>query len=171
MNEELNNLAFDNTKVAFTGKTNNIATSDELEASYLYQDKLGTNYSRSKMALKVFNFTGISLILTAAAIKTGSLISNAYILNPPSISNEAYMVEDNTFKAQFTVSNPNDYTVMAYFRVNNMEVLSEDCSEPQEYLIEYGGLKINDDCTFYIKFTNGVDYVKTIEKYHFIVEA
>ena len=170
MAEELNNLTFDNTKVTFTGKTNNIATSDELEASLLYQDKMGTRYSRSKMALKVFNFTGISLILTAAAIKTGSLISNAYILNPPSISAENYSLEGHTFKAEFTVSNPNNYHIDAFFKVNGEERIREDCSEEKEYVIEYTQLEANDDCTFYIKFDNGVDYEKTIEKYHFKVE-
>ena len=170
MNEELNNLAFDNTKVTFTGKTNNIATSDELEASLLYQDKMGTKYSKSKMALKVFNFAGVSLILTAAAIKTGTLLSNAFVLNPPSISEESYSVIDHTFKAEFKVSNPNSYHVLAYLKVNEEVAFEEDCSEAKEYVIEYSHLQANDDCTFYIKFDNGVDYISTIEKYHFVVE-
>ena len=170
MNEELNNLTFDNTKVTFTGQTNNIATSDELEASLLYQDKMGTKYSKSKMALKVFNFAGVSLILTAAAIKTGTLLSNAFVLNPPSISAESYSVIDHTFKAEFKVSNPNSYHVLAYLKVNEEVAFEEDCSEAKEYAIEYSHLQANDDCTFYIKFDNGVDYISTIEKYHFVVE-
>ena len=170
MNEELNNLTFDNTKITFTGNTSNIATSDELEVSLLYQDKMGTRYSKSKMALKVFNFAGISLILTAAAIKTGSLLSNVFVLNPPSISADKYYLEGHTFKAEFKVSNPNNYHIEAYLMVNNEKVLSEDCHEPKEYVIEYNQLQTNDVCAFYIKFDNGVDYTKTIEKYTFKVE-
>ena len=52
MENEFNTLVYENTKVTFTGKTDNIATSDELTAAPLYQDKMGTNYSQSKM---VFN--------------------------------------------------------------------------------------------------------------------
>lgn len=170
MSEELNDLTFDNTKVTFTGQTDNIATSDELEVSLLYQDKMGTKYSKSKMALKVFNFAGVSLILTAAAIKTGTLLSNAFVLNPPSISAENYSVTNNVFKAEFTVSNPNHYHVNAFLKVNGEIAFEEDCSEAKEYVIEYSHLQANDDCTFYIKFDNGVDYLSTIEKYHFIVE-
>ena len=51
--------------------SNNIATSDELEAAPIYQDKMGTAYSKSKHITRAFNVAGISLILTAAAIKTG----------------------------------------------------------------------------------------------------
>ena len=85
MANELNELTYNNTPITFTGKTDNIATSDEAKAPLLYQETMGTAYSRSKAVSRVFNFAGISLILTAAAIKTGSLISNVYILNPPSV--------------------------------------------------------------------------------------
>ena len=83
MANELNELTYNNTPITFTGKTDNIATSDETKAPLLYQDKMGTVYSKSKAVRRAFNFAGISLILTAVAIKTGSLISNVYILNPP----------------------------------------------------------------------------------------
>ena len=80
MANEINDLTYNNVNITFTGQTNNIATSDEVTASPIYQDKMGTVYSRSKSVTRAFNFAGISLILTAAAIKTGSLISNVYIL-------------------------------------------------------------------------------------------
>ena len=175
MNEELNNLTFDNIKTTFSNNTNNLALSDELEASPLYQDKMGTNYSRSKMALRVFNFAGISLILTAAAIKTGSLLSNAYVLNPPSISNDSCLIEGHALKATFTISNPRLYKVECYLSIkrNNeeLELLREDCSEEKEYLIEYSGLQTNDKGHFYIAFTNKVDYVKVIKTYEVNVEV
>ena len=175
MNEELNTLSYDNTKVTFSNNTNNLALSDELDASLLYQDKMGTNYSRSKMTLRVFNFAGISLILTAAAIKTGSLISNAFILNPPSVSNDTCVVEGHTLKAEFTISNPKQYKVECYLSVNrngeDVELLREDCTEEKEYLIEYSELETNDKGKFYIAFTNKVDYVKVIKTYDVKVEV
>ena len=171
MENELNTLTYDNTKVTFTGQTNNIATSDELYASPIYQDKMGTAYSRSKMILKAFNFTGISLILTAAAIKTGSFISNAYVLNPPSISEASYEVKDQTFNFKFTVSNPNKYDISYCLYVNEQQVLKENCSEPKTYQGKFDGLKIGDAGRFFIEFTNRVDYKKAIAKYTFTVEG
>ena len=171
MSEELNNLTYDNTKITFSNNVNNIATSDELTASPLYQDKLGTAYSRSKNVARAFNFAGISLILTAAAIKTGSLISNVYVLNPPSVETQTYQVINHTFKAEFTISNPGKYMITYYLFINESSeaVISEDCSESTEYLVEYDALSKGDSGRFYIEFTNRVDYKKTIDSYTFNV--
>ena len=103
MANELNQLTYNNMPITFTGKTDNIATSDETKAPLLYQDKMGTVYSKSKAVRRAFNFAGISLILTAVAIKTGSLISNVYILNPPTVSETNYSVSGHTFTAAFAV--------------------------------------------------------------------
>ena len=128
MSEELNNLVFDNTKVTFTGNTNNIATSDELEASNLYQDKMGTNYSRSKAVVRAFNFVGVSLILTASAIKGGNVISNAFAPKYPSVSEPVYSLDANTFTAEFTITNSGKYEVYYHLTVNEEEDLKENCS-------------------------------------------
>ncbi len=171
MENELNTLTYENTKITFTGKTDNTATSDELTAAPLYQDKMGTNYSKSKTVVRAFNLTGISLILTAAAIKTGSLIANAYVLNPPSISNVNYVVESLSFKATFKISNAAKYRINYYLYINDINVMIGDCTEEKEYNVSYEHLKVNDECRFYIEFTNGVDYIKTIESYSFTVEG
>ena len=173
MANELNELTFNNTLITFTGKTDNIATSDETSASFLYQDKMGTVYSRSKAVKRAFNFAGISLILTAVAIKTGSLISNVYILNPPSVSTPIYTVNGNTFSASFTVSNSSKYQMTYFLFINNSSeaALAEDCTEEKEYLISYDKLNMGDEGHFYIEFTNSVDYKKTIESYTFKVEG
>ena len=172
MNEEMNNLVYNNTNITFTNNVNNIATSDELEAAPIYQDKMGTAYSKSKHITRAFNVAGISLILTAAAIKTGSIISNAYVLNPPSISHHAYSLKDHTFTATFTVSNPMGYTMNYYLFINESKeaVVSEECTEEKEYTFEYSELNKGDKGRFYIEFTNKVDYRKTIETYRFNVE-
>ena len=170
MENELNTLTYNNTNITFTAKTNNTETSDELTASALYQEKMGTAYSKSKTVARVFNITGISLILTAAAIKTGSVISNAYVLNPPSISDNTYVVKDHTFTTTFTISNPGEYDINYYLYINDIEVLNGECKEEKEYTVSYDKLNVNDKGHFYIEFTNKVDYKKTIESYEFKVE-
>ena len=172
MANELNDLSYNNTNITFSTKTNNIATSDELDASPVYQTNMGTAYSRGKAVARAVNFAGISLILTAAAIKTGSLISNAYVLNPPSVEGMVYHLEDHTFTASFTISNPGKYRIDYYLFVNNNETpaLEEDCSEEKEYLAKYENLKVGDKCHFYIEFTNTVDYKKVIESHKFNVQ-
>ena len=172
MANELNELTYNNTPITFTGKTDNIATSDETKAPLLYQDKMGTVYSKSKAVRRAFNFAGISLILTAAAIKTGSLIANAYVLNPPSVENHVYQVINHTFSAQFTISNPGKYKITYYLFLNDSKeaTLTDDCSEAKEYLVEYDALNKGDSGRFYIEFTNTVDYKKTIDSYTFNVE-
>ena len=172
MANELNELTYNNTPITFTGKTDNIATSDEVKAPLLYQESMGTAYSKSKAVTRAINFAGISLILTAVAIKTGSLISNVYILNPPSLSEVSYSVEGNTFNASFTVSNSSKYKMTYYLYLNENEepTLVDDCTEEKEYLVSYEGLSVGDEGHFYIEFTNSVDYKKTIESYTFIME-
>ena len=171
MANEINDLVYNNTNITFTGKIDNIATSDETTASPIYQTKMGTAYSRSKGIARAFNFAGISLILTAAAIKTGSLISNAYILNPPAVKDATYQVVSKTFTAEFTISNIGKYQIYYYLTVNKEEVIKEDCSEENSYVVTYDNLNTADEGHFYIEFTNRVDYKKTIESYTFKVEA
>ncbi len=172
MANEINDLTYNNANITFSAQTNNIATSDELEAAPVYQTKMGTAYSKSKGVVRAINFAGISLILTAAAIKTGSLISNAYVLNPPSVSKTTYTLKDHTFTAEFTVSNVGKYKIDYYLFINKSEepVLTDDCSESKEYLVIYEGLKKGDSGHFYIEFTNTVDYKKVIETHKFNVE-
>ena len=124
-----------------------------------------------RSVVRAFNFAGISLILTAAAIKTGSLISNVYILNPPSVKDATYEVETHTFTGEFTISNLGKYQISYFLTVNGEEVLKEDCSEEKSYLVTYENLKQGDEGHFYIEFTNKVDYKKTIDSYRFKVEA
>lgn len=170
MEQELNVLEYDNAKVTFTGQTDNIATSDELEAAPVYQDKMGTVYSKAKAISKAINVAGISLLLTAAAIKTGSLIANAYILNPPSISAPHYAVTEHVFNYEFTVSNPGKYTINYFLEINANKVITGDCSEERTYNGSYEGVNKGDELHFYIEFTNGVDYTKTIDNYKYTVE-
>ena len=170
MEGEFNNLAVNNTPITFTGKTDNIATSDELTATPLYQDKMGTKYSKRKGVARAVTTVGISLIMTAAAIQTGSIISNAFVLNPPSLSKTNFICENHIFSYSFTVTNKSAYSVSYHLLVNDVEVLNEDCSTEKEYVGSYEYLNSGDHCRFYVAFTNKVDYLQTISHYDFIVE-
>ena len=108
--------------------------------------------------------------MTAAAIRTGSLIANAYILNPPSISAPHYAVTEHVFNYEFTISNPSNYTINYFLEINTNKVITGDCSEERTYNGSYEGLKTGDELHFYIEFTNGVDYTKTIDNYKYTVE-
>lgn len=170
MEGELNNFEINNTPITFTGETDNIATSDELTATPLYQDKMGTNYSKKKGVARAVTTVGISLIMTAAAIQTGSIISNAYVLNPPSISDTSFIYGNHVFSYKFTVTNKRGYSVSYHLLVNEKEVLNNDCTEEKEYVGSYDKFNSGDVCKFYVAFSNKVDYLQTISHYEFSVE-
>ncbi len=170
MEGEFNSLTTKNAEVTFSTSTNNTATSDELTAALMYQDKMGTNYSKGKAAVRMINITGITLILTAAAIKTGNFIANVYIVNPPTISNETYEVKDNVFSYSFEVANENKYSVKYYLLVNNKTIIEGECSASDTYSGSYEGLKTNDKLNFYVQFSNRFDYKKIISDYTYKVE-
>lgn len=158
MDGEFNNLEYNNTKVTFSTATNNTETSDELSAALMYQDKMGTNYSKRKRAAKVVSTAGIVLIATAASIRTGSLITNGFVLNPPKIAVNECVVSENNFHIDFTVTNVNKYKVTYFVLVNNNPTLAGDCSTPEEYVVDYNEFVEGDKCVFYIEFSNRVDY-------------
>ena len=167
MEGEFNNLTFDNTKTVDISKVDNIKTSDELTAALMYQDKMGTEYSKRKSAAKVVSATGIALIATAASIRTGTLISNAFVVNPPTTKISVCEVVDNTFHITFDISNKLSYKVQYYILINNEIKISEECSEPKTYDVIYKDFSESDSGTFYIEFSNRVDYKTKLVKINF----
>lgn len=167
MQGELNDLSFNNTKVTFSNTTNNIATSDELLASAAYQDKMGTNYSKSKKVSKVGAATGIALLVTAASIRAGTVMTNGFVLNPPKANVQTAEVVEGVFHYLFTIENKGKYQTTYFISVNNKVIVSKDCSEAKEYEGHFSEFKENDSCKFYISFTNKVDYTKTIKEIRF----
>ena len=167
MEGEFNNLNINNSNITFTGKTDNIATSDELTATLLYQDKMGTNYSRSKRLSKAVAASGIAILMTAASLRLGTIISNGFVLNPPSADMNRTEIVDGAFEYSFTINNPREYLVTYGFTVNSETVLEEECTTSGDYEGTFNQFADGDECTFYIKFTNRFDYVKTIQNINF----
>ena len=167
MEGEFNNLNINNTDITFTKNTNNIQTSDELEASAIYQDKMGTNYSRAKKVSRGITIVGITIV----AISTGGLLTNVYITNPPSVVDKTFSAEvsEHVFHYSFETKNPRKYKMMCYLNVNGENKLEFECTEETVYSGQCDGLEDGDAGKFYITFSNRVDYKRTIKNYTFIV--
>ena len=171
MKGEFNDLTYNNTNITFVNKTNNIQTSDELTAALVYQDKMGTNYSRSKKISKAVSAAGIAILLTAASVKAGSVITNAYVLNPPSVVNDSYKVEDNVFTYSFEIKNEKGYEMTYNISINDELKFTETCSEQKTYEGSFKEFAIGERCLFYIEFSNKVDYTKRIRQVRFTTKG
>lgn len=170
MEGEFNNLAFNNSKITFNPNPDNKALSDELNAPIMYQESMGTNYSRQKAmkrASKIAVGTGIVILSVAASIQAGSFINNGFVLNPPQVKDDTYEVKDNIFYYQFAINNKENYKVSYYFSVNNKNTDKIDCSVETTYQGEFKEFKEDDKCLFYVEFTNRYDYTKTIKRVKF----
>ena len=167
MNGEFNDLTYNNTKVTFTNATNNTELSDELSAALMYQDKMGTQYSKRKRASRIVTATGIAILVTAASIASRTLISNAFILNPPKAKMEVCEVVDNQFHYSFTITNKGEYKIYYSISVDNVEKLKKDCSTPSTYEGYFSDIEEGQKGLFLIEFTNSVDYKKTIKRITF----
>ena len=172
MEGEFNNLQFNNANITFNNKPNNIETSDELKAPMMYQDNInGTIYARKKRTTKVVALTGITLLVTAASIASGSIISNAFILNPPVISESEYKVEDEIFTYKFTIENKGEYDVVYTISIGSKTYVKENCSEPGTYVGTFNEnkdiLTDNQVAIFYVRFSNKFDYTKQLVKVKF----
>ena len=167
MEGEFNDLKYNNTNITFSQEVNNTATSDELTAALMYQDKMGTEYSKHKKVGKIIGVTGIVIITTAAAIRIGGILSNGFILDPPIVTEHDYIVKENDFKYRFSISNVRKYEVVYYIDVNGEHIVKEECSEEKIYEGTFTEFKEGDACEFYISFTNNFDYRRVIEKIRF----
>ena len=167
MEGEFNDLKYNNLNITFSNTTNNTATSDELTAALMYQDKMGTEYSKKKKLKKIVGLTGITILTAAAAIKTGGYISNGFVTDPPTIQNSAFTVVDGEFRFSFEVENNRHYKVIYYIDVNKENIVSEDCTEAKLYEGTFSEFEKGDECVFYITFSNNFDYKRTIEKIYF----
>lgn len=163
MQGEFNDLTYNNTNITFSTATNNIATSDELSASPIYQEKMGTNFSRAKKVGKAVNIVGLSVIFTATAFASGSILSNIFIVNPPTVSVEKFEIEANTISFSFAIKNTQNYKTTYYIVLEGDVVEKVDCSETGEYSNSYvADVNKATNGNFYISFTNSFDYRKTI---------
>jgi len=169
MKGELNELSINNANITFDQAPNNIALSDELSAPIMYQDTMGTEYSkkRAKNLKKITVATGITLLATAGAIQAGTFISNGFVLNPPKVSSDSFVVNEGVFTYNFTIENKGNYKVVYFIDVNKETKFVEECSTAGTYQSSFSDFKEEDSCVFYIQFTNRLDYKKTLRTVRF----
>ena len=167
MKGEFNDLTYNYTNITFSNATNNTETSDELTATLLYQDKMGTEYSKKKKVGKFIGITGITILTTAAAMKVGGLLANGFIINPPKISNNTYEVSNGGFHYSFVITNERKYKVHYFIDVNDVMVIDQDCTETKTYEGTFKDFQEGDKCKFYVTFSNNFDYRRTIEIVNF----
>lgn len=170
MEGEFNKLEFNNANITFSTATSNIATSDELSASPLYQEKTGTDYSHGKKVGKRLSIIGISLVFTATAVASGSILTNIFIVNPPTIDMKRIEIVENALIYDFTVTNKMNYKTTYFIELGNKVVFKEECSEQRQYSNSYVfDAKSQQNMKFYVSFTNSFDYRKVIYSKSFIV--
>lgn len=170
MEGEFNELNYNNSNITFSTATDNIATSDELSASPIYQQQMGTKFSRGKKVGKAINIVGLSLIFTATAVASGSIITNIFIVNPPTVEMKNIAVSGNTLTYDFVIENKQNYKTTYFIELNRKTVYQESCSEAKEYSSSYEfDVGKKSDAKFYISFTNSFDYRKTIYTKSFVV--
>ncbi len=172
MEGEFNNLNINNTNITFNNNPNNIETSDELKAPLMYQDNIqGTNYARKKRTAKMVVLSGITMLVTAASIASGSIISNAFISNPPEITDSTFKVEEEVFIYNFTVTNEGKYKIEYFITIDDKTLMKNDCSKPGTYVGQFNEnkdlMEENRVAVFQIKYTNQFDYSKQLVKVKF----
>ena len=160
MEGEFNNLDINNAKITFSTSTNNTATSDELSAPLMYQERMGTAYSRSKLISRSIVATGIVLIATAASLSAGTMIANKFILNPPTVSINSLALTDSIFYYSFDITNKANYECYYYIDVEGKNIVKEECTIEGHYEGSFSEFSDGQTCKFYIEFTNSIDYKK-----------
>lgn len=168
MDNEFNDLNTDNCATTFNNSPDNTATSDELEASSVYTDKMGTNYSKSKKVLS--SLAGIGITVTAGA--GGLFILNNSFLKAPAKISEVSIVpqkEENSLSYSFTITNDNDYSVIFSVSKEKEIMFSLDVSKPKQYEGKVEGLKREVNYHYSFLCTNNVDYNSILLEEDFIL--
>lgn len=173
MDNEFNDLTTDNAATSFDNNPNNVQTSDELEASAVYTDKMGTAYSIGKAASKAAAVVGVSFSLTGGAF----MLTNSFIKTPPTISetNISPISENGEYSLSysFTIENKNSYSISFGVYEDQVEepIFKMDVPKEEKYEGKIEKLKVNVSYRYSISYTNNTDYTGILIEDKFIFEA
>ena len=162
---EWNELAYDNIATTFSLSTDNVATSDELSAPPVYENGKDTLYAKNHRAKKITTISLITLSATAALAAGGSVITNAFVGDPPSISSDgvvSLVSGTDVLHYEFEVTNKRHYKTVLKVYVDKTETFTLDITEPGPYIGETGHLGFGVSGTFKAVFGNGLDYKQQI---------
>jgi hypothetical protein len=134
MDEELNDLSTDNLATTFSNDTDNTATSDELEASENYVNKMGTGYSIGKAIAKAVVITGVTVTAGAGGY---AILSNSMVSNPATIADASFTYESDvdTLHYSFTITNSKEYpaTFSLYHDSDRQVLFTLDVTKSDTY--------------------------------------
>lgn len=168
MQGEINNIQTDNIKTTFTNNTNNIQTSDELQADPVYVRKMGTAYSIGKWTKRITVAVGFTITVTAAAVM-GGLGKNAFVPDPPKAEgiNFEYSKDLNTLSYYFNIKeNKRNYPITFSVTIEGEKnpYYTLDCTQIGEYKGVVGDFEIGHFYVYSLSYSNRVDYTNTLSK-------
>lgn len=168
MDNEFNDLNTDNCATTFNDSPDNTATSDELEASSVYTDKMGTAYSKSKSVLATVASVGITVTAGAGGL---FILNNSFLKTPAKISEVSILPqkEENSLSYSFIITNDNNYSVIFSVSEEKEKVFTLDVSKPMKYEGKVEGLKREVNYHYSFLCTNNVDYNSILLEEDFIL--
>ena len=160
MDDEYNNLNTENTKTTFSNNTDNLGTSDELNAAAIYSVDKDTQYARAKRLRAVIIAVGASLLLVGTAIG----FHNAFIADPPKVVNFAFTPSESSdsISYSFSVVNIRKYKVTLIVTIPEQEDFTLDVSSQEDYSGTLSNLGYNKTIKYKIDFFNRIDYKQTL---------
>lgn len=159
METECNDIPYDNLATNFNNSPNNIQTSDELEASAVYTNKMGTSYSISKMITKA----GIAASIVATGVGGATILKNSFIKSPV-LSDNIITVSQEKDELSYSFSIKNEGKMTCLFEVKSTEktYLSLDVSISNKYEGVISNIGYDVELNYKLTYSNNVDYTSTL---------
>ena len=150
MDSEYNDLTTDNTATSFDNSPDNLATSDELSASSVYTDKMGTAYSIGKGLSRAVTVVGLTISLGA----TGFSFVNTFATNVPEVTERHFVQsqKDDSLDYGFTITNKDNYPITFHVQVEGETFFSLDVSKEQSYKGSVTDLGYDKEVTYSIYY-------------------
>ena len=124
------------------------------------------DYSKvNRRIVKATKVVGIALTITAAALLTGTVISNVFLGKLPKLDNLEYVVEGNTVNYEFDIVNKGRmYVTLEVYDEDKNNVFTLDVTEENSYQGTVDELLYDTNYVFKIVSTNKFDYKKNLDE-------
>ncbi len=160
---DMNQFNVDNTKTKSLD-VDNLKTDNFNYDEESYSDI--RDYSKvNRRIVKATKVVGIALTITAAALLTGTVISNVFLGKLPKLDNLEYVVEGNTVNYEFDIVNKGRmYVTLEVYDENKNNVFTLDVTEENSYQGTVDELLYDTNYVFKIVSTNRFDYKKNLDE-------
>ncbi len=165
MDNELNSLDTDNLATSFDNSPDNLATSDELQASENYVTKQGTAFSIAKGVSRALVVTGITVSVSAGGYM---LLSNSMVSSPPSVADTSFVVSPtlDSLSYFFTITNDKEYKTTFEILEKKEILFSLDVTKADAYSGTAENLGYGKTLVYQITYVAN-DYTGTLLKVNF----